>query len=149
MLNWPMPVRRLLPVLALISLAACGPKNSVEGNWKVSMPGVPGISSADMTAEFKKPDVFSFVLKAEQAGVSATFSINGAWTQSGDTLTLTGKSVSVEANNPMIKGSMESGKQRLMEEMNKASSGKLKFETPDKFTVMSSDGKVVTFERVK
>lgn len=139
-------------VVALLVASGCGSKNSVEGKWKMSTPGTQLPPGSTVTVDFQKPDKMVMDIAMAVGGQQMKISIMGNWSQSGDTITITGKDVKVDAGgSPMakqIEAAMDGQKAKMLEEINKSSSGTIKWESADKFT-SGKEGQVATFERMK
>lgn len=111
---------------------------------------------ATITTTFTKPDKAKTVIKAQMDAPmfgSVKLEANANWTYKleGDKLTATGTTVDVKSGDgkelpgvianqveSTVKASVESG-----------STGTLKWDGNDKFTITLDSGKVATFERVK
>jgi hypothetical protein len=137
----------LLVASAALFVVGCGSKNNLEGKWKISAANMPAGGSA--TVDFQKPDKLEIDVDAPAAGAKVKIKITGTWTLSGDTLTIKGTDVVFEGIPEAMKPAMETQKKAMMEQMEKESSGKIKWETPDKFTSSKDDKGTTTFERVK
>ncbi|MBX7131401.1 MAG: hypothetical protein K1X67_01870 [Fimbriimonadaceae bacterium] len=136
----------------LFVAVGCGAKNSVEGKWNMTVPGSQLPPGSTVTVDFQKPDKMAMDVNMDVAGNKMKLTIVGTWSQSGDTITITGSDVKVDAGtSPMgkqIEQAMQGQKATMLSEINKSSSGTIKWESADKFT-SGKEGQVATFTRIK
>lgn len=150
-------MRNLAALGALVLVVGCSSGPSIVGTWDAT--GVKNIpEGAKTTMTFSSPDkmtmVSSFQLPIPSTKVTITATVNGTYKLEGDTLTIKGESADVKTEG--LPDSMKAGfdqtanlgKQQMLDEINKNSGAKVKWEGNDT-VVVTGEGTTMTLTRQK